>query len=85
MKKVVAVKYVEELPAPFIIAKGKGEIAERIKKIASDNDITVWTDEELAESLIEIDVASFIPEKMYKIMAEIIIFAKDLRIRNEED
>ena len=45
----------------------------------------MWTDEELAESLIEIDVASFIPEKMYKIMAEIIIFAKDLRIRNEED
>jgi flagellar biosynthesis protein len=75
MRKAVAVKYVYELPAPFVIAKGRGELAEKIKEIAIKNDVHIVTDKALADRMIAIDVGSFIPEELYLIIAEILIFA----------
>lgn len=79
MKKAVALKYIEDLPAPFILAKGKGELAEKIKKAADDNGISLFRDDDLVETLIEMDVGSLIPEELYEIIAKILIFVLDLR------
>ncbi|MBN2532932.1 MAG: EscU/YscU/HrcU family type III secretion system export apparatus switch protein [Spirochaetales bacterium] len=78
MEKAVAIKYTEDLPAPFILAKGKGTIAKVIKRIAQENNIEIMYLPDLAESLIEIDAGSFIPAEYYKIIAEILIFVRDL-------
>lgn len=78
MEKAVAIKYTEDVPAPFILAKGKGVIAEVIKKIAQENGIQIMYKPDLTESLIEIETGSFIPEEYYKIIAEILVFVKNL-------
>ena len=77
MEKAVAVEYTGELLAPIIVAKGKGELARRVKAIAEQNQIKIVELPELADVLVELDVGSFIPEKFYAIMAEILIFVRD--------
>ncbi len=76
MDKAIAIKYNESLPAPLIIAKGKGELAKKIKKIANENRIVIKQDINLADNLIELEIGSFIPEKYYEIMAQILVFIK---------
>ncbi len=78
MKKAVAVKYLQDLPAPFIVAKGRGALAEKIESIARENDVGIVVDDGLAARLIEIDVGEFIPEELYRIIAEILVFAMRL-------
>ena len=78
MEKAVAIRYTEDIPAPFILAKGKGTIAEIIKKIAKENGIQILQIPDLADSLIEIETGSFIPEEYYKIIAEILVFVQNL-------
>jgi type III secretion system FlhB-like substrate exporter len=74
MDKAVALKYLPELSAPFIIAKGKGELAEKIKALAAGHDVAIVVNEPLADKLIAIDVGGFIPEELYAIIAEILVF-----------
>jgi type III secretion system FlhB-like substrate exporter len=75
MEKAVAIKYFQDLPAPFIIAKGRGELAKKLMEIANEHDIKLIADPALAEKLIVLDVGDFIPEELYQIIAEILIFA----------
>ena len=79
MKKAVAIKYDESLPAPFIIAKGKGEMAKLIERIADENGVKIAHLPDLAESLIELDIDVFIPEKYYEIIAQLLIFVKEMQ------
>ena len=80
-QKAVALKYDESLPAPFIVAKGKGKLAAAIRKIAETHDIEIIQSSELAENLIELDIGSFIPEAYYAIIAEILVFVRNLQER----
>ncbi|MBN1685961.1 MAG: EscU/YscU/HrcU family type III secretion system export apparatus switch protein [Spirochaetales bacterium] len=75
----VAVKYVRELPAPFIVAKGKRELAARLLKIARENGVEIVSEPELSKALYEFQVGSFIPEQMYEIIAHIL--AHVLKVR----
>lgn len=81
MRKTVAVKYDEMLPAPFIVASGRGELALAIERIASDWGVEIIKQPELAEFLIDLEPGAFIPEAFYKIIAEILIFVRDLKER----
>lgn len=74
MEKAVALKYTKALPAPLIVAKGRGLLAERLKTIAAENEISILEMPDLTEALIELDVGSFIPERFYEILAEILVF-----------
>jgi flagellar biosynthetic protein FlhB len=71
-KTAVAVKYVRELPAPFIIAKGKKQLAARLLEIARNNGVEIVSEPELSKALYEFHVGSFIPEEMYEIIAHIL-------------
>lgn len=74
VEKAVAIKYTRDLPAPLVLAKGKGRLAERMRDIAEENDVSILKMPELAEALIELEVGSFIPERFYEILAEILVF-----------
>ncbi|RXK02583.1 type III secretion system protein [Arcobacter sp. CECT 8989] len=79
IKKAVALEYdIEVDNAPKIVAKGKGEIANNIIKIAQDNDIPIKKDEDLIELLSAIDIEKEIPPSMYKAVSEIFAFIYDL-------
>ncbi len=75
MKKAVALRYdVKKENAPKIMAKGKGLIAERIIKIAEENELPIKKDEDLVELLTKIDIDKEIPNNLYKAVAEVFSF-----------
>ena len=78
-RKAVAVQYDATLPAPVITSKGRRELAEALEEIARAHGVEIVRSSELAESLIELEIGSFIPEAFYGIMAEILVFVRKLK------
>lgn len=79
VQKAVALQYDKNSNnAPKITAKGKGETANNIIKIAQDNKIPIKKDEDLVELLSKIDIDKEIPTSMYKAVAEIFAFIYEL-------
>ena len=62
----------ETSPAPRIVAKGKGELALRIREIARKNDVVIYEDPPLARALYAVDVDQIIPPELYKAVAEVL-------------
>ena len=85
--KAIALKYdLERDNAPKITAKGKGETASNIIKIAKEHDIPIKEDPDLVELLSQIDIDKEIPSSMYRAVAEIFSFIYDLsNNKNETD
>lgn len=81
MDKALAVKYLKELPAPFVVAKGRGELAVKIKQLALENDITIINDEKALENLFFLEAGEYIPAEYYELMAEILTFVYSLEER----
>jgi len=77
LNKALAVKYNKEIPAPFIQAKGRGLIADRLLDIAIKYDIPVVKDDLLTETLYMMDPGEYIPEEVYDIVAQILVFIKE--------
>ena len=74
-KKAVALKYTpEESEAPIVLAKGKGDIAKEIIRIAVENNIPIVEDEALVNALIKLDLYEEIPPELYEAVAEILIY-----------
>lgn len=79
-KNAVAIKYSSDLPAPIIVASGKGALAEIIQNIARNHQIQILEDEVLVENLIEFKSGTFVPEEFYPIVAELLTFVSGLTI-----
>jgi len=74
-KKAVALKYdMKKDKAPKVIAKGKGETAKNIIKIAKKKGIPIQEDKDLVEMLSKIELDREIPPNLYKAVAEVFIF-----------
>ena len=78
MKKSVALKYEKGLPAPFILARGRDELAERIVDLARKNDVPVVERAELAEALYMVDAGEFLPEEFFQTVAELLVFVQNV-------
>lgn len=75
IKQAVALKYdPQQQPAPVVVAKGKGAIAEAILAKAAEHGIPVQEDASLVEVLSKLDVEQEIPPEMYAIVAEVLSF-----------
>lgn len=75
MKKAVAMHYDREKEnAPRVIAKGKGESAENIIKIAQLHNLPIHKDEDLVELLSKVELDREVPEKLYLAVAEVFSF-----------
>ncbi|KXK33990.1 EscU/YscU/HrcU family type III secretion system export apparatus switch protein [bacterium] len=74
-KRAVALRYdpVED-PAPRLVAKGQGHVAERILEIAREHGIHIHEDPDLVEVLAALDLGQLIPEELYEALAEILAF-----------
>ena len=73
-KSAVALGYDRADPAPAVIARGKGELAEKMLDIARENGITVVRDPFLADILSDEQVGSFIPVETWKAVAAVFAF-----------
>jgi flagellar biosynthesis protein len=78
-ERAVAIHYSEELPAPIILASGRGRMAEAIVRIAREKGITLVADSDLADALITLDVNSLIPESLYEVIATLLVFVRGLK------
>ena len=61
--------------APVLTAKGIGDVAEQIIRIANQNNIPLHEDRELINILAQINLGEEIPENLYRAVAEVIAFA----------
>ena len=77
----VALKYDSlTMNAPKVIAKGPGKIAERIREMASEYDIPIMENKELARNLYAaVDVGQEIPAALYQAVAEILAYIYRLK------
>lgn len=77
--KAAALKYDQQInQAPSVVAKGKGDIAKNIIKLAQEHNIPIKKDEDLVELLSKLEIDQEIPPNMYKAIAEIFAFIYDL-------
>lgn len=60
--------------APRVVAKGYGEVAEKILKLAFDNDVRVRHDPDLVEVLAAVEVDCEIPIEAFAAVAEILSY-----------
>ncbi len=77
--KAVALHYSEDLPAPLVVVAGRGALAQAITRIARESGVPVVENAPVAESLLALDVNSLIPESLYAVIAEILVFVRQVR------
>ncbi len=75
MKKAAALRYDKQKEkAPRVVAKGKGQSALNIIKIAQEYNLPIRKDEDLIELLSKIEIDKEIPEALYKAVAEVFTY-----------
>ena len=65
--------------APRVIAKGQGEVAQRILALAAAHDVPLREDPALVEILSHVELGREIPAPLYQAVAAVIAFAYSLR------
>ena len=77
--KAVSLQYKKgKNAAPKVTAKGQGWMADRIIKMAQENNIPIREDKDLLHLLSEIDVGHEVPESLYKVVAELLAWVYQL-------
>ncbi|MFH1374804.1 MAG: flagellar biosynthesis protein FlhB [bacterium] len=77
----VALKYQpEKSTAPFVVAKGQRLLAQKIRDIATENDIPIVENKPLARSLFEMcEIGQIIPADLYRAVAEVLAYVYRLK------
>ncbi len=60
--------------APRVIAKGRGEIAEKIIEVARAHNVPLYEDKNLIQILEALDLETEIPPELYRAVAEVLAF-----------
>jgi flagellar biosynthesis protein FlhB len=85
----VALEYIpQKMPAPVVLAKGRDELAQKIKREARWHEIPIVENKPLAQALYRtVEVGSAIPAKLYTAVAEVLAFLyrAQVRMRAEAD
>jgi len=73
--KAAAIKYEKKKgSAPKLVAKGKGEVAQKIISLAKEHNLPIRKDEDLVELLSKVELDKEVPENLYKAVAEVFAF-----------
>ncbi|HET9870354.1 MAG TPA: EscU/YscU/HrcU family type III secretion system export apparatus switch protein [bacterium] len=73
-KAAVALRYDRPaMPAPQVVAKGRGVVAENLIALARKNGVPVVEDRLLVETLDQLNVDQEIPPELYQVVAEILV------------
>lgn len=75
-KKAIGLKYnTEDNNSPTVIAKGFGDLADDIIKLAKESGVLIHEDPYLSDLLARMDLGQEIPENLYHVIAELIAFS----------
>ncbi|PCI73517.1 MAG: flagellar biosynthesis protein FlhB [Gammaproteobacteria bacterium] len=83
IKKAAALKY-DGKNTPKIVAKGDGELAQKIVSLAKENDVHIHYDPLLIDVLSRLELDEEIPETLFLAVAKIIAFAYYLQGKHPE-
>lgn len=73
----VALKYeVGKDYVPFVVAKGRCELAKKIIETAIKNGVPIVKSPELASELFRLQLFEFIPSKLYVAVAEVLAYVQ---------
>jgi flagellar biosynthesis protein len=73
-KAAVALRYDKKtMPAPLVVAKGRGVVAEKLIALAKVNGVPILEDRLLVETLDQLNVSQEIPPELYQVVAEILV------------
>jgi flagellar biosynthesis protein len=61
--------------APRVVAKGGGDVAERIIETAREHNVPLQEDAALASTLARLDIGREIPRELYVAVAQVLAFA----------
>ncbi len=70
--------------APRVVARGRGELAERILAVAEEHGVPVRRDPDLLQLLAVSQVGEEIPTEVYGAVAQLISFLWRLNVEGEE-
>ena len=76
VRKSVALHWDESLPAPLVVAKGSGRMAERIDSLAEAAGVP---DELIVAGLEPIDIGEFVPPEYWELVARVLAFIRKVR------
>jgi len=77
-RRAVALAYHEGDEAPHVVAKGYGEMAERIMAEAHRQGIHVHDAPELVALLMGLDLDERIPPTLYQVIAELLVWVREM-------
>jgi flagellar biosynthetic protein FlhB len=83
----IALRYLADMPAPIVVAKGRNLLAEKIKELARENGIMLVENKPLAQALYKsVEVGDSIPAKLYQAVAEILalVFRAQAEVRRSQ-
>lgn len=82
----VALKYdMDTMPAPRMVAKGEGYVAERIREIALEAGVPVVEKKPLARTLFKlVEVGQEIPAQLFKAVAEVLAYVYELSGKQQQ-
>jgi flagellar biosynthetic protein FlhB len=77
----VAIRYEPtERDAPYVIAKGEGYLAQKIKDVARENKIEIYENKPVARMLYHnVEIGESVPPELYQAVAEILAFVYHLQ------
>jgi flagellar biosynthesis protein len=73
-RSAVALSYQDGHRSPLVVAKGYGQMAQRIIECAQDAGVFVHDSPELVSLLMQVDLDKHIPPELYRAVAEILAF-----------
>jgi flagellar biosynthesis protein len=84
-RRAAALGYDSETDAaPRLLAKGAGEVADRIIALAKEHGIPIREDRDLVAVLARLDLDQEIPPELYKAVAELLAFVYRVNSRWKE-
>jgi flagellar biosynthesis protein FlhB len=77
----IALQYdAEKMPAPIVIAKGAGVLAQRIRRLGLENHVPIVERKELARALYAtVEIGQQVPAEQYAAVAEVIRYVYQLK------
>ena len=72
LQQAVALAYQEGAPAPKVVAKGRGLVAEQIIAVAQEAGVFIHESRELVSLLMDVDLDQQIPPMLYRTIAELL-------------
>lgn len=81
IQQAVALAYEHGDFSPKVVASGRGIVAEQIIQAAIENQIYIHESKELVSLLMQVDLDDYVPEEMYRAIAEILAWVYELEQR----